>query len=425
MLGALAEGTTEIEGLSVGADCLATLDCFRRLGVETVIAKADLNLGDALSGTKLNSIYCNIYGKGLFGLEAAKGILDTKNSGTTTRLISGILAGQEFSSILSGDDSLNSRPMKRITKPLAEMGADITCLLNDGCAPLYIKPSRLHGIKYDSPISSAQVKSAILLAGLYSQGETIVTEPFKSRDHTELMLRAFGADVVSYLEDYENTTRNVVKLSPGRRLFAQKITVPGDASSAAFIAASALLTPKSHITIENVGINPTRTGFLRACLSMGADITPINIREQCGERVADIVVKYSELKGTTIEKELVVDSIDELPILAILSAFAKGTTVIKDAAELRVKESDRIAAICDNLTAMGGKVTPTEDGMIIEGGTPLKGSEINCHGDHRIAMSFAIAGLMSDGETTITDPTCVSISFPEFWDYSFIKESMV
>ena len=395
MFGALSKGTTEVTNFLQGADCLSTIDCFRRLGI-------------AIENTSEKIL---VHGKGLHGLTKSDKILDVGNSGTTTRLISGILAGQNFETILNGDESIQSRPMKRIMEPLSLMGADIASLRDNNCAPLRIARSPLHGIHYTSKVSSAQVKSCILLAGLYADGLTSVTEPSVSRNHTELMLRGFGANVVC--------RDKTAAITPDPELIGQKIEVPGDISSAAYFIAAGLIVPGSEILVKNVGINPTRDGIIRVCQAMGADITLFNKREHGGEPVADILVRYSSLEATTIEGEIIPTLIDELPMIAVMACFAKGTTVIKDAAELKVKESDRIAVMVDNLSRMGAHITATDDGMIIEGGFPLHGAEIDSHLDHRIAMSFAVAALASEGETTIKDADCVKISYPHFYEDLF------
>ena len=341
MFGSIAEGTTEVQHFLTGADCLATIRCFRSLGIEIE--------------EKETSVI--IHGKGLRGLTAPSQMLDAGNSGTTTRLLSGILAGQAFESSLSGDDSLNRRPMKRIMDPLTQMGAKISSIRNNGCAPLHISPGELHGIDYESPVASAQVKSCILLAGLYADGETSVTEPSLSRNHTELMLKEFGADIRStYALD---STKATASIYPGGRLCGQKITVPGDISSAAYFIAAGLLVPDSEILIENVGINPTRAGILRVCEDMGGDITLLNERIEGGEKIADILVRTSRLHGITIEGDIIPTLIDEIPVIAVMAAAAEGTTVIKDAAELKVKETDRIETVTDNLKAMGCDAVPT------------------------------------------------------------------
>lgn len=397
MFGAVANGTTEIHNFLEGADCLATIRCFRTLGIDIEKEKDTVI----------------IHGKGIHGLSKPSDILDVGNSGTTTRLISGILAGQPFESKLSGDDSLNSRPMKRIIDPLTKMGANISSILRNGCAPLYITPGTLHGIHYDSPVASAQVKSCILLAGLYAEGETSVTEPSLSRNHTELMLREFGADIRS--SHALDSTESTVSITPGRELYGQKLTVPGDISSAAYFIAAGLIVPDSEILIENVGINPTRAGILKVCEDMGGDISLLNERTEGGEKIADILVRTSRLHGITIQGDIIPTLIDEIPVIAVMAAVAEGTTVIKDAAELKVKETDRIETVCDNLKSMGCKVTPTPDGMIITGGK-LAGASIHTLLDHRIAMAFSIAALVAEGNTKILDSRCVDVSYPTFYD---------
>ena len=397
MFGSIADGVTEVRNFLEGADCLATIRCFRSMGIEI----------EEKNTTVI------VHGKGLHGLTAPDSILDVGNSGTTTRLLSGILAGQPFESKLSGDESLNSRPMKRIMDPLTQMGAHISSILRNGCAPLYIAPSTLHGIHYDSPVASAQVKSCILLAGLYAEGETSVTEPSLSRNHTELMLREFGADIRT--THALNSTEATASIRPCGRLFGQKITVPGDISSAAYFIAAGLIVPDSEILIENVGINPTRAGILKVCEDMGGNITLLNERTEGGEKIADILVKTSSLHGITIEGDIIPTLIDEIPVIAVMAAAAEGTTIIKHAEELKVKETDRIETVTDNLKAMGCNVTPTADGMIITGGK-LKGASIHTLLDHRIAMAFSIAALVAEGNTKILDSKCVDVSYPTFYD---------
>ena len=390
MLGAIANGTTEITNFLQGADCLSTISCFQKLGI-------------AIENKGSQAL---VHGRGLHGLAAPSQVLDVGNSGTTTRLISGILAGQPFPSTLDGDASIRRRPMKRIFTPLSVMGAHFQCQ-DSGCAPFTIQGGNLRHIHYRSPIASAQVKSAVLLAGLYGDGITRVTEPVLSRDHTERMLAGFGADITS-----EGTTASI---RPEPKLEAQSIHVPGDISSAAYFIALGLITPGSEILIQNVGINPTRSGILTAAAAMGAELTLLNERNVSGEPVADILVTSSSLHGTVIEGAQIPTLIDEIPIIAIMAAFAEGATTIKDAQELKVKESDRIAVVSENLNAMGGKVTPMEDGMIIEGGYPLHGAHIRTFQDHRIAMSFYIAALNADGESTFDDRSCVAVSYPSFY----------
>ena len=391
LFGSIAKGITRVEGFLQGADCLSTISCFRRLGI-AIENEAGI---------------VTVHGKGLHGLQAPTEVLDCGNSGTTTRLISGILSGQKFPVTLTGDASIQKRPMGRIIKPLTQMGAQITSERGDGCAPLHIQGGSLHGIHYQSPVASAQVKSAILLAGLYAEGETAVTEPTLSRNHTELMLKGFGADISS-----SGTTASI---RPVSELYGQGITVPGDISSAAYFLAAGSLIPNSEILIQNVGINPTRAGIVTVCNAMGADLTLLNEHVVSGEPVADLLIRTSQLKATTIEGAIIPTLIDELPVIALMACFAEGTTIIRDAAELKVKESDRIQVMVDNLTAMGAHVEGTDDGMIIEGGHPLHGAVVDSHLDHRIAMTFAIAGKLASGETEITGAECVNISYPTYY----------
>ena len=396
MLGSIALGTTEITHFLDGADCLSTIDCFRKMGVEIE--------------RKPSSIL--VHGKGLRGLTAPASTLNVGNSGTTTRLISGILSGQNFATTLSGDDSLNSRPMKRIMTPLNTMGAHIRSLNDNGCAQLHIRPGALHGIHYQSPVASAQVKSAVLLAGLYADSPTSVTEPALSRNHTELMLQGFGAYVATDLHTDGTATAHV---EPCKELYGQQICVPGDISSAAYFIAAALLVPGSELLVKNVGTNFTRAGFLKVCKAMGADIETVSQTIEGGESRADLLVRYSHLKGTVIEGDIIPTLIDEIPMIAIMAAFADGQTVIRDAAELKVKETNRIDTVTAGLKAMGAVITPTDDGMIIEGTGHLNGASIQSYLDHRIAMAFSVAGLASDGETQIVDSQCVDVSYPEFY----------
>lgn len=398
MFGSIASGATEISNFLQGADCLATINCFRRMGIEIENQEEKII----------------VHGKGLHGLTAPTEILDVGNSGTTTRLISGILVGQPFESKLSGDNSLNSRPMKRIIVPLTKMGGHISSILRNGCAPLYIAPGKLHGIHYDSPVASAQVKSSILLAGLYADGETSVTEPSLSRNHTELMLKEFGADIRSQFD--LNTSKATAFIRPCSELYGQKIMVPGDISSAAYFIAAGILVPDSEILIKNTGINATRAGILKVCENMGANITLLNERTEGGEAIADILVRTSKLHGTTISGDIIPTLIDEIPIIAIMAAAAEGTTIIKDAAELKVKETNRIETVVDNLKAMGCDIIATDDGMIIHGGKTLHGTTIHTLLDHRIAMAFSIAALIAEDTTRILDSKCVDVSYPTFYD---------
>jgi 3-phosphoshikimate 1-carboxyvinyltransferase len=390
MFGALSEGTTEVTNFLQGADCLSTIDCFRKLGIE-------------IENTPEHIL---IHGRGLHGLQAPASVLDAGNSGTTTRLISGILSAQDFESTLTGDASIQKRPMRRIMEPLSMMGAHIESINGNDCAPLHITGAPLHGIHYHSKVASAQVKSAILLAGLYADGETKVTEPAISRNHSEIMLRTFGADV--------HTEGNTAIIQPEPHLKGQKVNVPGDISSAAYFIAAGLLVPGAEVYIHNVGINKTRDGILRVAQAMGGNITFLNVNED-GEPTADLLVKHSALHGITIEGDIIPTLIDELPIINIMAACAEGTTIIKDAAELKVKESDRISVMVKYLSAMGCDITGTDDGMIIQGGKPLHGAVIDSHMDHRIAMSFAIASLVAEGETEIKGSDAVTISYPDFY----------
>ena len=392
MLGSIAKGTTRIHNFLQGADCLSTISCFRQMGIEIE------NNGSSVL----------VHGKGLRGLKKPEQILDCGNSGTTTRLISGILAAQPFPSTLTGDQSIQKRPMKRIIDPLTQMGAQIRSLHGNGCAPLEITGSKLHSIHYSSPVASAQVKSAVLLAGLYGDGETSVTEPYVSRNHTELMLSRFGANV--------RTEGTAAILLPAEELYGQEIFVPGDISSAAFFIAAGLIVPDSEILIHNVGINPTRSGILKVCRDMGADLTLLDENQESGEPAADILVKSSSLHGTVIEGALIPTLIDELPVIAAMACFAEGQTIIRDAAELKVKESNRIEAMVRSLSAMGADVKETEDGMVIHGKRPLHGARIDSRADHRIAMTFAVISCLAEGETEITDAECVQISYPGFYE---------
>lgn len=391
MLGSIASGITEVHGFLNGADCISSMNCFMQMGV-------DIDYDGSI---------VTIHGNGLHGLKAPAATLDVGNSGTTTRLMSGILAAQNFSSRVIGDDSICRRPMKRIITPLAMMGADITSERGNDCAPLIINGRKLKGIHYDSPVASAQVKSCVLLAGLYADGETSVTEPYVSRNHTELMLNVFGGSCTTL-----GTTATVTS---DPVLTGQKIVVPGDISSAAYFLVAGLIAENSEITIKNVGINPTRDGIIDVIKMMGGDITFANVNADSGEPTADITVKTSSLKGCVIEGDIIPKLIDEIPVIAILACFAEGETVIKDAAELKVKESNRIDVMVNNLSAMGADITGTDDGMIIRGGKPLHSAVIHSKKDHRIAMSFAIAAMCAEGETEILDADCVNISYPDFY----------
>ncbi len=392
MLGALANGTTEVHNFLQGADCLSSIDCFQKMGIKII------NAGKTVL----------IHGKGLDGLSKPTQMLDVGNSGTTTRIMSGILAAQNFECSLNGDESIQRRPMRRIIEPLSLMGADITSIKGNDCAPLLIKGRDLHSIHYHSKVASAQVKSAILLAGLYADDKTSVTEPYVSRNHTEIMVNYFGGNV--------ETVGTTATISPRPVLTAQKVVVPGDISSATYFIVAGLIVPNSEILIKNVGINPTRDGIIKVCQDMGGNIELLNVSDANGEKTADILVKSSSLHSTTIGGAIIPTLIDEIPAISVLACFAEGQTVIKDAAELKVKESNRIDVCVNNLSLMGADITATSDGMIINGGKPLHGAIIDSKLDHRIAMSFAIAALMADGETEITNAECVEISYPTFYE---------
>lgn len=406
MLGALAEGETRAEHFLMSADCLSTISCFRQLGITVDVDSEQ----DAVT----------IHGKGLHGLTAPSEMLYTGNSGTTTRILSGILAGQPFTSTISGDESIQTRPMKRIMTPLRRMGALVTSLRGNDCTPLSIIGGHLCGIDYISPVASAQVKSCVLLAGLYADGETSVTEPSLSRNHTELMLNGFGGAVRS--EQVSAAGQWKATIRPDPTLHGQKVIVPGDISSAAYFIAAALIVPGSEVLIKNVGVNPTRAGLLKVVRDMGAEITIAAEYDRGGEKAADLLVRSSSLHGTEIGGAIIPTLIDEIPVIAVLAAYASGTTVIRDAAELKVKESDRIATVTETLTAMGADITPTGDGMIIHGGKPLHAASVDSHKDHRIAMSLAVAALGAentqgaDSGTLIKDAGCVLISYPDFYE---------
>ena len=394
MLGALASGETQIQGLLLGEDPRSTASCFRAMGAEI---------------SPLNTELVKVKGIGLGQLQEPVDILDAGNSGTTIRLMLGILAshpGRFFT--VTGDSSLRSRPMSRVVKPLQQMGAQIWGRNNNSLAPLAIQGQSLKPIHYQSPIASAQVKSCVLLAGLMTEGKTTVTEPALSRDHSERMLRAFGAEL-----SVDPETKSVT-VTGQAQLHGQKVVVPGDISSAAFWLVAGAIVPGSNLLIENVGVNPTRTGILEALEMMGADIQLENERTVAGEPVADLRVRSSSLKACTIAGDLIPRLIDEIPILAVAAVFAQGTTIIRDAEELRVKESDRITVMAKQLNSMGAKVTELPDGMEITGGTPLTGTDVDSYTDHRIAMSLAIAALNSTGTTTINRAEAASISYPDF-----------
>lgn len=391
MVGAVARGRTEIRNFSSAADCHSTLACLRGLGAPVSVEKDTVV----------------IEGRGLHGFQVPSGPLDAGNSGSTLRMLSGILAGQSFETGIGGDESLSRRPMRRIIEPLRQMGAQIAAH-GDGFAPLRIRGGRLHAIRYRTPVASAQVKSAVLLAGLYADGTTVVEEDVQTRDHTELALREFGAAVTP--------GHKICQIEGGHELEGLTLTVPGDLSSAAFFLVAALLLPDSNLTIPNVGLNPTRTAILDFLISLGADISLSNIESLAGEPVGDLHVRGgARLRGGNIGPSLVPVLIDELPALAVLGAFTEQGMSISGAAELRVKESDRIAAVSENLRRMGAQVRENADGLEVAGGQRLRGATLDSRGDHRIAMAFSVAALAAEGETAIHSAECVDVSFPEFY----------
>ena len=396
MIGSIAKGETVIRGFLNSADCNATINAFRMMGI--------------LISEDQETKTITVLGKGLNGLSRPSGTIDVGNSGTTIRLISGILAGQSFDTKITGDESIQKRPMKRVVTPLSLMGGKIEGQISqngDITPPLSIFSSKLMGINYETPIPSAQVKSAILLAGLYAGGETKVREKVKSRDHTERMLSHFGADIK--VDNLSYTIKS------GRELLAKEVDVPGDISSVAYFIALGMLAKDSEILIKNVGLNPTRDGIIKVAQMFGGKISIQNERILSGEPRGDILVSYSEgLRGIELSGEIIPNIIDEIPIIAVIASQAIGQTMIRDAKELRVKESDRIKTVVDFLRKMGVEIEELEDGMIIQGKARLHGETIESHGDHRIAMSATVAGLLADGETIINNTSCVDTSFPGF-----------
>ncbi len=390
IFGALAEGVTTIKGFLKGEDCISTIECFKELGINII--------------EEYNII--KVYGRGLYGFEKPNKTLYVGNSGTTIRLISGILSAQKFSCTITGDSSIIKRPMKRIIEPLSLMGANINS--NNGFAPLIIQGSLLKSIEYNMPIDSAQVKSAILLASLYANDKTIIIEKFKSRDHSEIMLKYFGADI--------NVNRNIIENRPINKLNPQNIEICGDISSACFIIVGALIAENSHIVIENVGINPTRTGFIEVLLKMGANINFLNVKYVNGEKVCDIEVKSSKLKSCNICGEIIPRMIDEIPLFALVASLADGTSVVSDSKELKFKESNRIKTISTELNKIGAKVIETDDGMIIEGNRKFIANRCESYNDHRIAMCIAIASLVCKEPIILNNYSCINVSFPTFFD---------
>src|SRR6202140_3871890 len=398
MLAALAEGASELRHFAAAADCHSTLACMKSLGAEVKLVKAP----------------ARVTGHGLRGLKGTRRALDAGNSGTTMRLLAGILAGQAFTSQLTGDSSLQKRPMKRVVGPLREMGADIRAR-EDNFAPLEIRGGRLHAIDFQMPMASAQVKSAVLLAGLFAEGETSVTEPARTRDHTEIALEEFGAPI----EKHGKTIRvRGIGDTGALNLQARSVDIPGDLSSAVFFIAAASMFPDANLLIHNVGLNPTRTAILDVFASMGASLQMLSVRSAHGEIVGDLAVKGASLQGGVIEGQQIPLVIDELPMLAALGPYTEQGIEIRNAAELRVKESDRIAALAENLRRMGAKVEERPDGLKVQGrgAGKLRGAQIEPHGDHRIAMAFAVAALGANGPTVIRDADCAGVSYPKFFD---------
>ncbi len=393
ILGSIASGISKISNYSPGKDCLSTLNCLKSLGIR-IIRKASV---------------VHVYGVGLNGYKEAEDVLDAGNSGTTMRLLSGVLAAQPFLSVISGDASLRARPMKRLITPLQLMGAKIYGRNDNSLAPLVIKGNKLHGITYPLPVPSAQIKSAILLAGLFASGKTTVAQKEMSRDHTERLLKQMGVNVESG-SSYTSVTPMVKPLN------SLNLFVPGDISSAAYWLVAGSIHPNANIKIVNCGVNPTRTGIIDVLLAMGARIKLENQRLECNEPVADLYVESSELKAVEIKGSVIPRLIDEIPVLAVAACSARGTTIIRDAGELRAKESDRIATTVRELTRLGARIEALSDGMVINGGSSLVGTEVESHSDHRLAMSLAIAGLITQGKTNILQPQAVGISYPDFWE---------
>ncbi len=393
MFGAIAEGTTTVEGFLQSDDCLSTIDCFSKLGVDI----------------KVEEDRVEIKSNGISTWKEPDEILYTGNSGTTTRLMLGILAGSNISSVLIGDESIQKRPMKRVTEPLKQMGAKLIGRANGQYTPISVEGSNLQAIHYKMPVASAQVKSAILLAALNAEGETIVEEIETTRDHTEKMLSHFGVNI--QVED------RMIRLHGGQKLTGTHVIVPGDISSAAFFLVAGAISPKSRLELTNVGLNKTRTGIIDVLESMGASLT-IDISENTShELIGALTIETSDLKGTTIGGDLIPRLIDEIPVIALLATQAKGKTIIKNAEELKVKETNRIDAVVNELRKLGANITPTEDGMIIEGPTPLHGGELLTYGDHRIGMMAAIAALITEGSVSIDNHECIAVSYPNFFEH--------
>ncbi|OCS82295.1 3-phosphoshikimate 1-carboxyvinyltransferase [Caryophanon tenue] len=393
MFGAIAEGKTTVSGFLLGEDCLSTIDCFKKLGV-----KIDVD------GTNVT-----IESNGIDAWQEPSEVLYTGNSGTTTRLMMGILAGTQLHTVMTGDASIGKRPMRRVADPLRQMGAQIAGRENGQYTPLAIQGTQLQAMDYTMPVASAQVKSAILLAGLRAQGTTIVREQEVSRDHTERMLRQFGATV--------DVTDGVVSFEGGQTLTATHVNVPGDISSAAFFLVAGAIVPKSEIVLQNVGVNETRAGIIEVLQQMGANLELQIDDEQAAEPTATLTIRTSPLQGIEISGAVVPTLIDEIPIIALLATQAQGKTIIRDAEELKVKETDRITAVVDELKKLGANIQATDDGMIIEGPTPLHGGSLKSYGDHRIGMMAAVAALITDGEVVLDDAECIAVSYPTFFEH--------
>ncbi|MBT2690020.1 3-phosphoshikimate 1-carboxyvinyltransferase [Bacillus sp. ISL-47] len=393
MFGAIAKGKTNITNFLLGEDCLSTISCFRKLGV--YIEQEDDQV--------------TVSGRGLEGLQEPADILDVGNSGTTIRLLMGILAGRPFHSVLVGDESIAKRPMTRVTKPLSLFGAEINGRKNGEYTPLSVNGGQLAGVSYELPVASAQVKSSLLFAGLQASGETVIIEPVKTRDHTERMIRQFGGEI--------ETDGHTIRIQGGQTLTGTEIHVPGDISSAAFFLVAGAIVPESEIRLKNVGLNPTRTGIIDVMQKMGADISIKPYENGSSEPAGDITIRTSSLTGTVIEGDLVPRLIDEIPVIALLATQAEGDTVIKDAEELKVKETNRIDTVVNELLKLGANIVATEDGMIIKGKSPLSGGTVSSHGDHRIGMMLAVAAAISSGEVHLHQKEAISVSYPSFFEH--------
>ena len=396
ILGAISKGTTVVDNFLMGDDCLSTIDCFRKMGISIRIEKSRII----------------VLGRGLHGLKAPKEVLYTGNSGTTTRLLCGLLVPQRFNCTIDGDESIQKRPMNRVIEPLRKMGGKISGA-KGGYAPIKIKGTNIKAIEYLLPVASAQLKSALILAGLYAEGKTVITEPVSSRNHTELMINGFGGNINNHKD--EITGNNVITINPVEELFANEISVPSGISSAAFFIVAGLIVPNSEIVIKNVGLNRTRTGIIDVLKAMGGSIVIENTFDHI-EPTGDIIVKSSQLHGTEISGDLIPRLIDELPVISVAAAFAHGTTVIKNAEELKIKESNRIDAMERELKKSGVNVISTNDGLIIEGGSDIQGATFDTYNDHRVAMAMSILALGAKGTSNINDYQCINVSYPSFFD---------